>query len=234
VNDEMTVLLETGCYADFTMPAAPDPAQSRIVNSIYYSVDDPDRSRSYDHGVAACVGAPAPRNSLLMIQGPLSVYRGGRWGVAPRLDNSSLDSSPGHLPTLPRFERWVRAGVSVKGRPDWVVVKLHSHCAKEANADVLLGAQMAEFHQAVATACSNGGRYILHYMTAREIANIVRAAENGLNGNPGDYRDYVLRTERSNHNVSAGAARMNPSFGHAAGVEQSLPNESCAQTCAHV
>ena len=32
----------------------------------------------------------------------------------------------------------------------------------------------------------------LHYVTAREMANIVRAAEDGATGNPHAYRDYWL------------------------------------------
>lgn len=35
VNDEIKILLETGCYADFTMPSAPSDTQTRKVNSIY-------------------------------------------------------------------------------------------------------------------------------------------------------------------------------------------------------
>ena len=72
VNDEITTLRETGCYADFTMPSAPAYCQTRTVNSIYYAVDDPDRPKSHDRGTKAQVGVPPPANSLLMIQGPLS------------------------------------------------------------------------------------------------------------------------------------------------------------------
>src|SRR5205085_71886 len=48
VNNELTVLRETGCYADFTFPSAPHPTQPRKINSIYYAVDDPLRPRSHD------------------------------------------------------------------------------------------------------------------------------------------------------------------------------------------
>ena len=41
VNNELDVLRETGCYADFTFPSAPSPTQPRKINSIYYAVDDP-------------------------------------------------------------------------------------------------------------------------------------------------------------------------------------------------
>ena len=45
VNNELQVLRETGCYADFTLPSAPSECQTRKINSIYYASDDPVRRR---------------------------------------------------------------------------------------------------------------------------------------------------------------------------------------------
>jgi len=56
VDDELTILTKTGCYADFTLPAVPDASQTRTVNSIYYAVDDPLRPKSHDRGAPAAVG----------------------------------------------------------------------------------------------------------------------------------------------------------------------------------
>src|SRR5439155_17963245 len=42
VNNELTVLMEEGCYADFTFPAWQHTAQPRQTNSLYYAVDDPE------------------------------------------------------------------------------------------------------------------------------------------------------------------------------------------------
>lgn len=193
VNDEITVLRETGCYADFTMPAAPDSAQSRIVNSIYYAVDDPERPRSYDRGHRVTAGRDAVAGGLMMIQGPLALrWRQRVYGIAPRLDNGAIDATPHQRPTLDRFRGWLGTGISVAGRPEWVFIKLHTHGAKEANADVLLGRVMAEFHELITTHFNDGVRYRLHYATAREMFNIAKAAEDGRSGNAGRYRDYLL------------------------------------------
>ena len=73
VNDEISILRKTGCYADFTMPSAPDCTQTRTINSIYYATDDLERPKSHDTGIPARVGAAAPENALLMIQGPLAL-----------------------------------------------------------------------------------------------------------------------------------------------------------------
>lgn len=194
VNDEITVLRETGCYADFTMPAVPNAAQSRIVNSIYYVQDDPQAPRSYDRGTHARVGATPPADSLLLIEGPLKLW----WTnpitkPMPRIDSGTLDSSPGNRPTVARFARWVDAGVSVEGRPEWVFVKVHTHGAPERNAAVLLGDDIRRFHQDIGETFNDGTRYRLHYVTARELYNIAKAAEAGKTGDPSQYRDFALQ-----------------------------------------
>jgi hypothetical protein len=40
---------------------------------------------------------------------------------------------------------------------------------------------------------NDGKKYRLHYVTAREAYNIVKAAEAGLTGNPEKYRDYLVK-----------------------------------------
>ena len=41
VNDEITLLQEEGCYADFTFPAWQTISQPHRTNDIYYAIDDP-------------------------------------------------------------------------------------------------------------------------------------------------------------------------------------------------
>lgn len=187
VNNEITILLEAGCYADFTLPAAPDPSQIRTLNSIYYAVDDPARPRSHEYGVPARAGTQAPPNALLMVQGPLTFDMRRRiWKVFPGLENGAIDSSDGHVPTLERFASWVNVGVAVAGRPEWVFVKVYTHGAVEGNAAVLLGPVMEAFHTDINRAFNDGTRYRLHYVTAYEMATLVKAAEAGLTGAPRD------------------------------------------------
>jgi hypothetical protein len=53
---------------------------------------------------------------------------------------------------------------------------------------------MRRFHEALRGRCSESkGRLLLHYVTARELYNIVKAAESGAGGNPGAYRDFVIK-----------------------------------------
>ncbi|MEX2139933.1 MAG: hypothetical protein WD894_11770 [Pirellulales bacterium] len=178
VNDELTILRATGCYADFTMPSAPACCQTRMVNSIYYAIDDPIRPKSHDRGVPAAVGAPPPTEGLLMIQGPLVAdWSRRKFGVLPGLENGDLQAN--HPPTLERWKLWLRAGVHVRGRSDWVFVKLHTHGAQENNSAMLLGTPMRNFHEAIAKWAAEHSVCKYYYVTAREMAQLVHQAELG-------------------------------------------------------
>jgi hypothetical protein len=191
VNGELAVLRDTGCYADFTLPSAPSAAQTRTVNQLYYATATLSGPKGHDRGVRAAVGRSASPEALLLVQGPLAAtLRQPKWGVVPRLENGSLHA--GLPPTLRRFADWLACGISVEGRAEWVFVKVYTHGAPEANAKVLLGPEMAAFHRDVLEMFNDGERFRLHYVTAREMVNIIHAAEDGEMGNPGRYRDYVL------------------------------------------
>jgi hypothetical protein len=189
VNNELSVLRETGCFADFTLPSAPSPTQTPTINSIYYAADRPGRPRSHDRGVAAGRGTP-PDDSLLLIQGPLLLDYGRRkWGVVPRVENACLQSN--QAPSARRLDLWLRAGVRVPQRPDWYFVKLHTHGANEANVPVLLGEPMANFHRHLAERAAADPNFHFHYVTAREMANLVHAAEARAQESVDQCRDYV-------------------------------------------
>jgi len=178
VDNEIEVLRRTGCYADFTMPSAPSDTQTRIINSIYYAVDQPGRSKSHDIGVCAGVGRQAPRESLLMIQGPLLLdWSHRKWGVVPRIENSDLHD--GRPATAGRLNLWLKAGVQVAGKPNWRFVKLHTHGAKQGNIDMLLGEEMQLFHAGLAKRANVDPRFRYHYVTAWEMSQLVHQAESG-------------------------------------------------------
>jgi hypothetical protein len=163
----------------------------RTVNQIYYAVGAQLGPRAHEHGVRAAVGRPASARDLLLIQGPLKpTFRRAKSGIIPRVENSSLDA--GNPPTAERFADWLSCGISVAGRPEWLFIKIHAHGAPEENAAMMLGAETAAFHRDVLAAYNDGQRYRLHYVTAREMVNIVHAAEDGKAGNPGQYRDYLF------------------------------------------
>lgn len=58
--------------------------------------------------------------------------------------------------------------------------------------DTLLGQPVDDMHTYLETAYNDGRKHVLHYVTAREMYNIAKAAEAGKTGNPGLYRDFEL------------------------------------------
>jgi hypothetical protein len=192
VNNEITVLQEEGCYADFTFPAWRHTAQPRQLNSVYYAVDDPLRPKSYERGNAAAAGRKDP-HGLLLVQGPLVAHwkNGGRL-PRPSVDDGDLAASPGRRYSPERLDRWVRAGVHVAGRPEWLFVKLHCHGAADGNREALLGEDLETLFADAEARYNDGRRYCLHYVTAREMFNLVKAAEAEAEVAPVEARDWVL------------------------------------------
>ena len=112
------------------MPSVVYDSQSRLVNRVYLAVDDPLRPASHLAGPLARAGRTPPQDGLLMIPGPLALNWRRRFaGVLPRIDSSAIDCRT--LPGLDRFTQWLKTGIGVAGRPEWVFVKAHTHGAPE-------------------------------------------------------------------------------------------------------
>lgn len=173
---ELDVLVETGCYADFTFGSIGTPAQPRQVNSIYYARTT-GRPKPHNSG-AECV---AGRNGtgLLIFPGPMCFGLFGRV-----LDDADL--GPRARPHPRRIGRWLDAHVHVRGRPNWVFINVHAHSAPEDDQDALFTGAMQALWAALEA------RFRLHYLTAREAYNVVKAAEAGCDGDPNDYRDFEI------------------------------------------
>ncbi len=214
VNSEIGILRNTGCYADFTFPSAPSPTQPRMVNEIYYASDTGGpgacdmgeivssfRSQVSGLKFSASGGQVSLAelgqagkfhpSSLLLVTGPLALdWRRRKWGIFPRLDNGAVTAVNPFLPG--RIDLWVSRHIHVDGRPDWIFVKVYVHGCLQDDIDCLLGAPMLEGHNHLAGAYNDGKKWSLHYVTAREMYNIVKAAEAGKSGNPGEYRDFEV------------------------------------------
>ncbi len=194
VPDELPILRDTGCYADLTLPSAPSPCQVRTINSLYYARED-GKARSHETGTPAGI-TPPHGDALLCVQGPLCLnWQRRKFGIIPRIENSDLTGI--NPPTAQRLRLWEKTHIHVAGRPDWLFVKLHTHGAIERNSVTLLGEPMRAFHRHLAERAKNDETFHFHYVTAREIVNILHAAEAGEQGNPGAFRDYRYRLNRA-------------------------------------
>lgn len=178
VNDELTVLRETGCYADFTMPSAPEATQTRIINSLYYARSEAGRPGGHDAGIRCTQGCPAPDDRLLMVQGPLQLdWHDHSRGLLPRIENGDLLHR--RPPTMHRFQQWLQCGVHVAGRPDWCFIKLHTHGCKDGNIDTLLGPDTLRFHQELMHFAAHHWNFRFYYVTAWEMSRLIHQAEAG-------------------------------------------------------
>lgn len=194
VHNELAVLLQTGCYADLTMPSAPDRTQTRIINSLYYATAS-GRPKSHDRGRPVVAGKPPKpqgENELLMVQGPLGLnWRWRKFGFLPRIENGDLTG--GNPPTLGRFRLWQECQIRVQGQPGWYFVKLHTHGALPSNSRMFLGEPMRAFHRTIAQLAQQDPSLRFHYVSARELVNLVHAAEAGHGGEPDQFRNFRYR-----------------------------------------
>jgi hypothetical protein len=190
INNEINILEETGCYADFTLPSAPSATQTKKINSIYYAIDDPQKPKSHNSGTDARVGENG-QEGLLIIQGPLGLnWKDRKLGILPKIENGEIGGT--NHPSKNRFELWKKQRIKIDGRNNWIFIKLHTHGAFEPNTSVILGDPMIQFFEELQNYLSDIPNHYLHFVSAREMTNIVKAAENNEKGDPEKYRNYVL------------------------------------------
>jgi hypothetical protein len=189
VDDELEILAETGCYADFTLPSAPSAAQTRKINSLYECAPPLGRRAAHRRGFNLRVGTNV-RSLPLIVQGPLLIATRRRGGtrLRPYIENSEVTSA--NPPTITRLKLWRSAAVKVDGRPDWIFVKLHCHGMDPRDEPTMIGEPCRAFLQEL-LAHEDGVR--THFLTAREMVNVIFAACEGKDGDPGLYREYRLK-----------------------------------------
>jgi hypothetical protein len=204
VDSEMQVLAETGCYADMTLPTgAFHPSQISKINSIYECGLPLSQRAPHRRGQDLEVGRK-PQVFPLIVQGPLMLdFERSRAGRATRwatIENGAL--TPPNPPSLRRLKLWKDAAISVQGRPDWLFIKLHCHSMDSSQEPAVLGEPMRKFLGELVGGAQQRGETI-HFASAREMVNIILAACDGREGNPGDYRDYCLTRVRKNRSASS-------------------------------
>ena len=177
-NTELSALRDVGCYADFTFPACGSAAQPRKTNAIYYATDCP-QPKSYNTGTNVRVGGPAT-GDLMIVQGP-SLIDWKRGYIETGAIEHFAEPNPS------RLDNWLRANIHVDKRPDWVFVKLHTHGIQ--SHDAWFGDRFQQMFSEMERQW-NRRPLRLHYVTAREMYNIIKAAEAGHDGDPHQYRNF--------------------------------------------
>jgi len=191
VDEEMQILADTGCYADFTLPS-PSSAQIRKINSLYECALPLNQRAPHRRGFDLQRGRE-PGTFPLIIQGPLMIdlKRRKRGWLFPGIESGELSGI--NPPTLHRPRLWKQAAITVKGRPDWLFIKLHCHGMQSRDDSAMLGTSIQHFLRKLVEGPGNKTEYRVHFVTMREMVNIAMAACEGREGNPGEYRDYLFR-----------------------------------------
>ena len=191
VDAEMKVLAETGCYADFTLPTGlHHPAQTVKMNSVYECGLPLEQAAPHRKGRDLAVGR-APQTFPLIVQGPLLMnWAGGRQSLGLLIETGAVTRR--NAMSLSRLALWKRARITVQGRPDWLFIKLHCHSMDPTQKDGVIGESFRSFLQELVTGAQER-KEILHFVTCREMTNILLAACDGRDGNPGSYRDYRFK-----------------------------------------
>ncbi|MGD0579296.1 MAG: hypothetical protein ABSC08_10250 [Bryobacteraceae bacterium] len=171
LNNEITLLRDLGCYADFTMPSGDEPTQVRQVNCIYWAIDDPARPRSHERGPVVRAGLWEP-GDLLMIPGPIGV----RWGEGRFLAKlEAAELSARDVATAPRVRGWLELAPRIGAD---IFLKIHSHGAQDSTLAALLSGELDNAFRLLSAECQR--RQIeLRYVTAWEMRLAVERAARG-------------------------------------------------------
>jgi hypothetical protein len=191
VNNELTILQETGCYADFTMPSAPSNTQTKKINSIYYAIDDPFKPKSHDMGISATTGSDEQKG-LLCIQGPLSLnLRSRKYGFFPRIENGRLAANMGM--GKDRISMWVKSNICVQGECNTLFVKLYSHGTQEKDMKFFFDeGGLNTLYTNLEEFCDEQ-LIDLYYVSARNMYNVVKGLEEVATDSPRDLYDFRLQ-----------------------------------------
>ena len=173
VDNEIGILVETGCYADMTMPSAPSDTQTRKINSIYFARGRPGQRKSHNTGRDLCTGQWGMADELLLIQGPLTLnWKDARFGIIPKIESAELSyDAP---PNAHRVRLWGECGVAVKGAEEHVFIKVHTHGATEPSMQMLFNGGFDLLWTEVERQYRRGNACTLHYVTAWEMYKKIR------------------------------------------------------------
>jgi len=194
IDSSLNHLAARGCYLDLSESHRHNISRSTIVNSIYLVSTHAEEPGSFANQCELVAGKLG-RGRLLVVDSPLLIdWSDWRDWYVPLVEDGKL--TPGIPADSNRVNSWIRANVHVTGQPNWIFVKLVTDSLLHVESASLLIAsidRMLEYLERL----PDDGQYRIHYVTAREMYNIARAAEAGESGDADDFRDYLIRPYRA-------------------------------------
>jgi len=177
VDNEIDVLINTGCVYDMTLPSAPSDTQTKTINSIYYATDN-GCAKSHDQGRALIAGKTRQEdNELLMIQGPLALnWKNRKLGLIPKIESGELSGDC--PPSEQRTRLWQACKVCIEGAEEHVFIKVHTHGLQQSNMDMLFGeGGFEDLWHSLESLYRDVNGCKLHYLTAWEMYEKIKQLE---------------------------------------------------------
>jgi len=191
LNDEITLLRDLGCYADFTMPSGASPSQAQTINTIYCCTDDPSAPKSYDRGTSVQLGKGIV-GDLTIIPGPLGMRWRGRF--LPRMETGELAAyDPA---TAYRAKRWFDLAPRIG---EHAFLKLYTHGATESNLEMLLNRGLDDLFRFVREEAHRRSARV-HFVSTWEMYLAVEALSRG--DQPQYSKSAALKCEIGSSDVS--------------------------------
>lgn len=173
VDNELSVLVDTGCRADMTMPSAPSDTQTQKINSIYAARGVEGKRKSHDTGRDIRVGEWLEPGELLLIQGPLALnWRRRKAGVLPKIENGEISHDA--PPSEDRVRLWLGFAPRVVGAEQHVFVKLHTHGAEDETMNMLLTCGLETLWRNLENEIRDRPGMSLRYVSAWEMFTTIR------------------------------------------------------------
>ena len=178
VDNELQVLVDTGCVADFTLPSAPSDTQTRTINSIYLARGRDGCRKSHDTGRQLVVGEWTQPGELLIVQGPLGLnWASRKFGIMPRIENAEISADA--RPDAQRVALWSQLAPRIPGAERHVFIKLHTHGAEDPTMASLLGGDLDLMWTELERQYRDAPGVSLRYVTAWEMYQTIRGLAAG-------------------------------------------------------
>jgi hypothetical protein len=169
VKDEVSILKDTGCYADFTYPSAPDITQPPIINSIYFTSPLQKKLVSHENGTLLKPGC-WNCNDLLCVQGPLVIHRETLFHLPIKIDRGEIGFR--NQFSRKRMDKWIQRAPQIKGVSSSIFIKLYTSGMIDQTMRYLFSENgLNQFWSILEQNYDDGEHFRIHYMSTWAMYN---------------------------------------------------------------
>ncbi len=160
------------------------------------------RPKSYDYGENVKKNG-IENGDIMIVQGPLHPFFLSNKIWSLRVMGDAINGSP--PVNNKRVDAWIKTNICVQGQSEFIFIKTHTHGATDRKS--VLGQEIEQIFEYLETNYNDGKNYFLHYVTARELYNIVKAIElEKIVSDPETYRDYLISKPKYDSSIDISKA----------------------------